>query len=115
MFNRLFKKWIFSIIKALLNLLKEGKSIGEAKQVLVQAGNFPSDVIVGSIEAVYVALSTKCNARIKDLFSEPDSSETHLSSYTVGEIRRKLISEGYTEEVVNKCMLDYLEDECLVY
>lgn len=100
---------------ALLNLLKEGKSIKEAEKILSQSNSFPSDIISGSIKAVSVALSTRCNARIKDLFSEPDSSETHLSSYTVGEIRKKLLSEGYTEDIVNKCIVDYLEDECLVY
>lgn len=34
-----------------------------------------------------------------------------VSSYTVGEVRKKLINSGYPSDTVNKGIVDYLENQ----
>lgn len=95
--------------KELLKLLKEGKSLEEAKMKLFKS-NIKSDVLESVSKEIVLALSVSCVKDVNIFFTKKNGT----SKYTVGEIRKKLIEErGYPEEVVNKCIVDYLENQYL--
>ena len=92
--------------KELLKLLKEGKSLEEAKMKLSKS-NIKPDVLELVSKNIVLALSDRCLNETNNFFIKKNGT----SKYTVGEIRKKLIEErGYPGEVVNKCIVDYLEN-----
>lgn len=95
--------------KELLKFLKEGKYLKEAKMKLSKS-NIKSDVLESVSKEIVLVLSVSCVKDVNIFFTKKNGT----SKYTVGEIRKKLIEErGYPEEVVNKCIVDYLENQYL--
>ncbi len=94
--------------KELLKLLKDGKSIEEAKTEL--SCNIKPEVLESVSKEIVLALSVSCVKDVNIFFTKKNGT----SKYTVGEIRKKLIEErGYPGEIVNKCIVDYLENQYL--
>ena len=55
-------------------------------------------------------LKDKCKKDISKIFIVDGKT----SRYTVGEVRDYLQNKGYPEEIVNNCLLEYLQNQYLV-
>ena len=111
--------------KALLKLIKEGKTLNEARRILsnpLECKNYSS--VIGDIDTQSVAiisiscnelqkkLSSSCIKETVSLLSKKDDSG--YSSYSVGEVQGLLLSKGFPKDIVNECLIDYLRNEYLV-
>lgn len=94
--------------KELLKLLKNGKSLEEAKMKLSKS-NIKPDVLELVSKNIVLALSDRCLNETNNFFIKKNG----ISNYTVGEIRKKLLGRGYPREIVNECIVNYLENKYL--
>ena len=94
--------------KELLKLLKKCKSLKEAKMKLSKS-NIKPDVLELVSKNIVLALSDRCLNETNNFFIKKNG----ISSYTVGEIRKKLLGRGYPREIVNECIVNYLENQYL--
>lgn len=105
--------------KEFLKLLKEGKTISEARQSLVSNGidctgysqhDF-EEILDSAVIFISEALIRNCNTDASDLLSF--KSNDKYSKYTIGEVRDKLLAKGYPKEIVYECILNYISDQYL--
>lgn len=105
--------------KELLKLLKEGKTISEARQSLVSScidlsGYSQHDfeeLLDSAVIFISEALASNCNTDASNLLSF--KSNDKYSKYTIGEVRDKLLAKGYPKEIVYECILNYISDQYL--
>lgn len=104
--------------KELLKLLKEGKTISEARQSLVSSKDGSGysqhdfeEILDSAIIFISEALTRNCNTDISNLLSF--KSNDKYSKYTIGEVRGKLLAKGYPKEIVYECILNYIGDQYL--
>lgn len=94
--------------KEMLKLLREGKSINEIRYILASK-EFNSSIVNAVYSQIETSLCEKCN---KDL-SKTFVIEGNSSKYTVNEMRELLLDRGYPREIVNECIVNYLENQYL--
>ena len=105
--------------KELLKLLKEGKTISEARQSLLSSGIDLSghsqhdfkEILDSAVIFISEALTRNCKTDISNLLSF--KSNNKYSKYTIGEVRDKLLAKGYPKEIVYECILNYISDQYL--
>lgn len=105
--------------KELLKLLKEGKTISEARQSLVSScidlsGYSQHDfeeLLDSAVIFISEALTSNCNTDASNLLSF--KSNDKYSKYTIGEVRDKLLAKGYPKEIIYECILNYISDQYL--
>lgn len=99
-------------MKELIKLLKEGKTINEAKRIVSESySEFTHEIVESSAIVLIGELSKSCLSAIPSLFSIENGKE--LSTYTVGEVRDLLLEKGFPREVVTDTIVTYLESERL--
>ena len=99
--------------KEFTKLIKEGKSLSEARKEIFNTFNFTTDTIEKVENDLKNKLNQACSSAIISLFSIKDTKEEH-SEYTVGEVRDGLLRKGFPEETVMKSIVTYLENQVLV-
>lgn len=108
--------------KAMLKLLKEGKTLKEAEEILSSSGLIDKyKNIVGDIQSIGIdtakSLGSKVEVQLKNKCSVAAiqllSIEEHdgFSNYTIGEVQDILIGKGFPKDIVNECILNYIKDE----
>ena len=95
--------------KQMTSLLKECRSLSEAKRKLLNDSWSVEEVYMTASELSRV-LTANCSVELKSAFQVDNGS----SRYTVGEVKRKLLDRGYPIEVIDNCIVGYLEGEYLV-
>ena len=93
----------------MLKLLKEGKS----KEDVIANLSTNSEFNKGMLQSIYCTIESslvnKCSFEVNNMFKIEDVK----SHYTVGEIRKALLQKGYPKDIVNDCIVNYLENEYL--
>lgn len=93
----------------LLELLKGGKRIDQARSVLIGKG-YSGIVVDYSMGEVVSKLSDRCRTDVKTLLAIKSDK---YSGLTISEARNKLLAKGYPEIVVLRCICDYIGDQYL--
>lgn len=93
----------------LLEMLKSGKSIERVRLELSNNG-YDAPVVDCCIAMVGGKLNSSCMETIKKLMI---ISKEGYSSYTISEVKEKLLAKGYPKEIVYECILNYIGDQYL--
>lgn len=90
-------------------MLKSGKSI-EMSRLELSNNGYDAHVVDRCIAMVVGKLNSRCMETIKKLMI---ISKEGYSSYTISEVKEKLLAKGYPKEIVYECILNYIGDQYL--